>query len=256
DRSSDDDDSAAGSDDDDDAGDDDDAAGDDDDATGDDDDATGDDDDATGDDDDATGDDDDATGDDDDATGPPPTDPLGMLDETYCLDWNSVNVIEPSGLINILGILGISITDYPLLISPTVVDVANEEIEMLVTGALQGTCNQDLTISTVDLAAGGPGVYTPPLFEVGPADFSTVVDGLQLTIYEMFLSGQFSVDSSQIYDGTVLGQFLVPAEYESTACALLACIPCPGSTPSSCLNFVAEDAVFNDTGAGAMTVVP
>ncbi len=245
----DDDDSAVGSDDDD-------ATGDDDDATGDDDDAAGDDDDATGDDDDATGDDDDATGDDDDATGPPPDDPQGMVDRTYCLDWSSVTVVDPANLFSILNILSISVTDYPLLITPTAVDVANGQIWMMVTGALQGTCDQDLAISTVDLTATQPGVYSPPLFEVGPGDFSTVIDGFQLTIFQMELTGQFSQDSTEIYDGTVAGQFLVPPDYTSTACALLACVPCPGQPSASCLNFEAENAVFTDTGAGPLTFVP
>ncbi len=208
------------------------------------------------DDDDSVADDDDSAGDDDDATGPPPTDPEGMVDKTYCLDWNSVNITDPPGIINILNILGITVTDYPLLLSPTGVDVANEEIWMLVTGAQQGTCNQDLTISTVDLTATTPGVYTPPLFQVGPATFSTLVDGFQLTIYDMELSGQFSVDTTQIYAGELIGEFLVPPDYASTACALLACIPCQADPQASCLNFVADSAVFNDTGAGPLTVVP
>ena len=245
-----------GDDDDDATADDDDATGDDDDATGDDDDATGDDDDATGDDDDATGDDDDATGDDDDATGPPPDDPEGMLDRTYCLDWNSVTVTDPANLFSILGILGVNVVDYPILIAPTAVDVANNEIWMMVTGALQMTCTQDLAISTVDLTASEPGDYNEPLFEVGPGDFSTVIDGLALTIYDMEMTGQFSQDSTEIYDGTLTGEFLVPSDYTSTACTLLTCIPCPANPSSWCLNFEAEDAVFTDTGAGALIPVP
>ena len=246
--------------DDDDAANDDDSAvgSDDDDATGDDDDATGDDDDSTGDDDDATGDDDDdSAGDDDDSTGLPPTDPEGMVDTTYCLDWNTVSIVQPTpNLLNILGILGITVTDYPMLIGPTAVDVANEEIFMLVTGALEGTCSQDLTISTVDLTATQPGVYTPPLFTVGPGDFATTIDGFQLQINGLSLSGQFSVDTDQIYDVSMTGEFVLPPDYESTACALLNCLPCTDDPNASCLNFEAEDAVFSDTGAGSLVVVP
>ncbi len=245
-----DDDSAVGSDDDD-------ATGDDDDATGDDDDATGDDDDATGDDDDSVGDDDDSVGDDDDSTGLPPTDPEGMVDAIYCLDWNSVSIVQPTpNLLSILNILGVSVADYPMLISPTAVDIANEEIFMLVTGALQGTCNQDLTISTVDLTATQPGVYTPPLFTVGPGDFATTIDGFQLQINGMTLSGQFSVDAAQIYDVSMNGEFVLPPDYESTACSLLNCLPCTDDPNASCLSFEAENAVFNDTGAGPLVVVP
>ena len=232
--------------------DDDSTAADDDDST-----AADDDDSTAADDDDATGDDDDATGDDDDATGPPPDEPEGMLGRTYCLDWNTVTVLDPSNLFSILSILGVNVTDYPLLLTPTAVDVTTGEIWMMVTGALQGTCAQDMTISTVDLTSTAPGDYSPPLFEVGPGDFSTVIDGLNLTIFEMELTGQFSQDSTQITQGTVNGQFLVPPDYESTACALLACVPCPGSASgSSCLNFDSMGAVFTDTGAGALTVIP
>ena len=238
------------------SGDDDDATGDDDDATGDDDDATGDDDDATGDDDDATGDDDDATGDDDDATGPPPDEPEGMVDRTYCLDWDSVAVIDPPNLFSILGILGISVSDYPLLVTPTAVDVANNQIWMMVTGALESTCTQDLAIPTVDLTGSQPGAYNAPLFEVGPDDFSTVIDGLALTIYDLEMTGQFSQDSTQIYDGTLNGAFLVPSDYTSEACAFLTCIPCPANPLESCLNFVADSGVYTDTGAGPLTPIP
>ena len=241
-------------------GDDDDSAGivgDDDDSTAaDDDDTTGDDDDTVGDDDDTTGDDDDTVGDDDDSTGPPPTEPEGMVDRTYCLDWNSVTVNDPANIFGILQILGVSVQDYPLLLTPTAVDLTNGEIWMIVTGAEQGTCNQDMTVSTVDLTSTTPGAYSAPLFEVGPGDFSTMVDGFQMTIYDMEMTGQFSVDNTEIYDGTVTGQFLVPPDYASTACALLACVPCPGNASQSCLNFDAEDAVFTDTGAGPLVVVP
>ena len=239
-------------------GDDGDATGDDDDAAGDDDDATGDDDDATGDDDDATGDDDDATGDDDDSTpiGPPPDDPQGMQNETYCLDWSTVNVIEPPGLITLLDtVAGITIDDYPLLLEPTAVNVANNDIDMLLTGAQQFTCTQDLSVSTVDLTAQTPGVYTPPLFVVGPGDFATTISGFQLTIYDFLISGQFTQNVQQIVQAEFTGDIDITA-YSSQACWLLNCFPCPGNANAECVAFHADQAVFDMTTNGPLTVVP
>ena len=256
----DDDDSGISGDDDDATGDDDDATGDDDDATGDDDDATGDDDDATGDDDDATGDDDDddATGDDDDSTpiGPPPDDPLGMVNETYCLDWNTVNIIEPPGLATILStVAGIQIEDYPLLVEPTAVDTAAGSIDMLMTGALEGTCTQDLSISTVDLTNQVPGVYTPPLFVVGPGDFSTNISSFQLTIFDLIVSGQFTQDHQQIVQAEFTGDIDITA-YASQACWLLTCFPCVSNPNLDCVSFHADSATFDITANGPLTPVP
>jgi len=256
----DDDDSA--DDDDDVTGDDDDATGDDDDATGDDDDATGDDDDATGDDDDATGDDDDddddATGDDDDSTpiGPPPTDPEGMEDETYCLDWTTVNIIDPPGLATILStVAGVTIEDYPLLLNPTDVDIAAGSIDMLLTGAQEQTCNQDLSISTVDLTSVVPGVYNPPEFVVGPGDFSTQIQTFALNIFDLTVSGQFTVDHQQVVQAEFMGNIDITA-YASTACFLLNCFPCPGNANLECVSLHADSATFDITTNGPLIVVP
>ena len=236
-------------------------SGDDDDATGDDDDATGDDDDATGDDDDATGDDDDdddATGDDDDSTpiGPPPTDPEGMEDETYCLDWTTVNIIDPPGLATILStVAGVTIEDYPLLLNPTDVDIANSSIDMLLTGAQEQTCNQDLSISTVDLTSVVPGVYNPPEFVVGPGDFSTQIQTFALNIFDLTVSGQFTVDHQQIVQAEFMGNIDITA-YASTACFLLNCFPCPANANLECVSLHADSATFDITTNGPLIVVP
>ena len=248
--------------DDDDSGIDGDGTGDDDDTTaGDDDDTTaGDDDDTTaGDDDDTTaGDDDDDDDDDDDTTpiGPPPDDPTGMENETYCLDWSTVNIIEPAGLLTLLNtVAGIDLTQYPLLMEPTTVDVANSQIFMMMTGASQGTCNQDLSVSTVDLTATQPGSYTPPQFIVGPGDFSTVVSSFALNIFDLEISGQFSQDNLQVTQGAFNGNIDITA-YASTACWLLSCFPCPANSALECVSFVADQAVWDVTTNGPLVYVP
>ena len=230
-------------------------------AADDDDTTVADDDDTTvGDDDDSTGsdDDDDATGDDDDTTpiGPPPDDPTGMQNETYCLDWSTVNITQPPGLVTLLStVAGINLADYPLLMEPTTVDVANGQIFMMVSAAQQFTCNQDLTVSTVDLTATQPGTYAPPEFIVGPDDFSTAIQSFQLNLFDLEISGQFSQDNLQVTQGVFNGNIDITA-YSSTACFLLNCFPCPGNPSLECVSFQADQAVWDKTANGPLTFVP
>jgi hypothetical protein len=235
---------------------------DDDSAQGDDDDASGDDDtadDDTSDDDDTPVDDDDTPVDDDDDATPPDDDDddsvdpgTAFVDQTYCLDWDTVNVTQPTAWSSLAAFVDPS--QYPLLLSPTAVNVPAGQIWMMGGIAQMGTCVQDTTASTVDLTGATPGSYTAPSFAVGPADMSMTTSVGALTVYDTVITGDFTGTADQIVDSTIYGMADITA-FSSVACMMITCVSCPTGT-GDCMVFSADSAVWDNTGAGPMTVVP
>ncbi len=210
------------------------ASPDDDDATGDDDD----DDDAVADDDDAVADDDDASGDDDDTTPPEP----GFVGEVYCLDWGSVDVIEPDGLLDLLtGLSDIFDASPPVLI-PTAVDVAAEEIEMDA-GVTDEGCAAANVFAVDELTREGPGTYVAPHFEAGPGEMNLGGSVVALPLKDALVTGDFTTPEDAIVNGTLSG-FLDLSDLLG-ACALITCGPCPGGGGNDCVAFSADSAVWN-----------
>ena len=178
-----------------------------------------------------------------------------VVDVAYCLDWNTVNVIEPPGLISLLSTFGgIDITDFPLLINPTAVDPAANEIEILGSAAIEATCTQDPIALTIDITASQPGLFVDPYFEAGPSNLVLPAPGLTVYLYDSTITGLFSEDASQITDSTVNGALGVPPNV-STACSFLACYPCPSGI-GDCVDFSADSAVWDDNGFGPLTPNP
>jgi hypothetical protein len=151
-------------------------------------------------------------------------------------------------------VAGIDLTDFPLLLSPTSVDTAASEIEMLATVAQEGTCAQDSAASTVDVTAAQPGLFVDPYFEVGPSTLTLPAPGLLVTIHETTITGLFTEDVSQITDSTVVGVLEIPPNL-ATACSFVTCFPCPVGI-NDCTNFTADSAVWNDNGNGALVPIP
>lgn len=234
---------------------DDDDSGNDDDDSGDDDDSTnskpGDDD--TGDDDDDAGDDD--SGDDDDSAAVDPG--LAFVNQTYCLDWGSVNFQSPAGIVGILGGFGVNLGDYPLLLSPTAVSIPVEEILMVLAATSLGTCDQDTSLSTYNLTATQAGRYVAPHFEVGPSNINISTQLADLALYEAVFAGDFSGDASQVLRGSISGQLDISA-YSSFLCGASTgwtCLPCPGGS-GTCVDVLATDAVWNDNNQGTLIQIP
>jgi len=238
-RGSDDDDSAAG-DDDDDSADDDDDGGDDDDTAG----GPG-----PGDDDDSAGDDD-VEGDDDSAADPG----TAFVHALYCLDWNTVTFQSPPDLVSILASFGVSLNDYPLLMSPTGVSIPVHEILMVMAATMVGTCNQDTSHSTYDLTATQAGSYTSPHFTVGPSDINLSTPLGDLALYETVFQGDFTGDATSVVNGTISGRLDVSA-YRAVLCNNWNCSPCPTGS-GDCVDLLADGAVWTDNGQGPMTIVP
>ena len=178
-----------------------------------------------------------------------------VVDVTYCLDWTTVNVIEPPGLIGLLQTFGgIDITDFPLLLSPTSADPVESEIEILAAVALEGTCAQDLAASTVEVTSSQPGLFVDPYFEAGPTDMSVPAPGLVVALYETTFTGLFSEDATQITSSTVEGLLEVPPNL-AAACSFINCFPCPSGF-GDCVDFLADSAVWDDNLQGPLTPNP
>jgi len=234
----------------------------DDDATGDDDDATGDDDDATmADDDDATGDDDDATmADDDDSAGDDDDSATGDDDDSastgyvwdgdiYCLDWTSVTWVNPSAaFVNLAATLGLNLTDLPMLLSPLTVDPT---FEMRISGGIANTCTQNLTIGTIDEV----GTWTDPVFGLGPVDLSFSLTAGTFNAYDVVVDGTITGSGLDITNSSLSG-YLDLGTAATTACSLVTCVNCPGTTSATCIDMQLTNATWDNVGAGPLVFVP
>jgi hypothetical protein len=235
------------------------SAGDDDTSSDDDDDATtggkpDDDDTNHGDDDDTNhGDDDDTNHGDDDTTVDPG---LAFVDVTYCLDWDSVTFQSPPGLVDILAGFGVSLTDFPLLMSPTAVSIAVNEILMVMAAATAGTCHQDTSVSTYDLTSSQAGTYIAPHFSVGPSDIAMNTPIGNLAVYETVFEGDFTGNASQVVHGTISGRMDVTA-YSGLCGAATGwtCTACPSGT-GLCVDLLADGAIWDDNGLGPLMIIP
>ena len=231
-------------DDDDSAGDDDDSVGDDDDTVGDDDDSVGDDDDSAGDDDDSAGDDDDSAGDDDDSAAVEPA----WVGDIYCLDWSSVTWVTPDATtIALANAVGLDLTSVPMLMSP--LSIVGTDADQRITGGA-GNCTQDLAIDTLDTL----GTWNDPDIGFGPVNMSVPLSTGTYTIYDVTMTGEMDVTGAQITDSDLSG--LLDLGGASSACAVLTCVPCPVTGTATCVELQAEDADWNNVGAGPLVYVP
>jgi hypothetical protein len=213
---------------------------DDDDRIADDDDTADDDDDDATNDDDAAGDDDDASTDDDDASDDDDTDPP-FVGATYCLDWGSVDVVEPAGIFELLTQLSDIFDAAPPILVPTSVDIAAQEIRMDV-GVADNDCAPDSAIAQEDLTPNGPGSYVAPHFEAGPGDMNLGGSVLDLILQDATVTGDFTGTSDAIINSTLTGALDLSAAFG--ACAIVSCGPCPDGG-NQCVSFAATSAVWN-----------
>ena len=186
-------------------------------------------------------------GDDDDAG-----DDEDFVDVTYCLDWSTVNVAEPAGLLSLLqSLAGIDITQYPVLLSANGVNTSTDSIWMLAAAAQMGTCNQDTAYPAVDLTSASPGDYVDPHWEVGPTTLTVPAAGFTITLFDAVLTGDYTATATQIVNGTIEGAMDVPTDYQFACGWMLSCYTC-ASGVGQCIDFVANSAVYDDNGQGPL----
>ncbi len=196
-------------------------------------------------------DDDDATTDDDDFV---PGDPgAAMLEVSYCLDWSTANITEPSNITDLLSFAGMDLADFPILVNPTNLDIENSLIWMAGAGTQQGTCLQDTSVPTFDLTEPDPGSWTPPSFSVGPSSLSILLPDPvgELLLEDAALTGDFTEDGLVIFNSALSG--FLNVDNVSGACLLLDCVTCP-SGAGNCAVFAFDSAVWDDNGQGPLVL--
>ncbi len=199
---------------------------------GDDDVATGDDD-TAGDDD--TGDDDDTAGDDDTTEWPgDPVAPGDVEGHVYDIDLLSGEFVEPPGV-------GSLLAQYMTEVHPVVhvydVDDADGTIELA------------LEVEGASLI----GDWDNPHFEVGSFALTLEIEGIETTLTDVTVAGDFTDEGARIVHGALDGIFdtrfmdplIDPGASEGATCELMAslgieCITCPGDGALMCLYLRAE----------------
>ena len=125
-----------------------------------------------------------------------PTDGCDLTGQRYIVDLQNARFLEPAGVAELL--LGQLEDDIML----TATAVSETEIEMI--GALgQDGVQDECTESLNDFPAA---TYSDPHFELGPQDTPLNVAGIEITIADLFISGDFASDCSGFGGGTLAGQ--------------------------------------------------
>ena len=159
----------------------------------------------------------------------------------YCLDWASLNVTEPDGILDFLLDIGAALDDSPPVLRATAVDVPGQQIWMDV-GVAQDGCAASGDFAWQELTANGPGSLVGFHFEAGPGDMTFGGGSISLILQAADVTGDYSPTYDRIVDGSIVGALdLSPA---IGACALLPCGPCPDGG-NQCVGFVADSATWN-----------
>lgn len=125
-----------------------------------------------------------------------PTDGCDLTGQKFIVDLQNARFLEPAGVAELL--LG-QLEDDIMLSATSVSDSEIEMIGALGTGGVQDECTESLN----DFPAAS---YSDPHFELGPQDTPLAVAGLEITINDLFISGDFASDCSGFGGGTLAGQ--------------------------------------------------
>jgi hypothetical protein len=178
------------------------------------------------------------------------TDLNALTTKAYSLALGQARFIEPAGVGALIG----QFLTFDLLLGVEQIDTAKNEITML--GALgvegqpgvQEPCQPTIPFPAADISQN-------PYFELGPQKFSISVEGREVVIDNLYLSGSFAPDASYI-DGAVLAgtidtrpfKDLVddnPDAPDTAVCDLagslgVECTDCPDNSGKFCLTILAD----------------
>ena len=116
------------------------------------------------------------------------TTPGDLVGNAYQLDIAGARFIEPAGIGSALG----SFLTFELYVGVTGVDGDNlDMIGALGAAGVQDVCETSIPFPTSDFSEN-------PYFEVGPQDTTIVVQGYDITLMDLFISGSFAADGSAI----------------------------------------------------------
>ena len=181
-------------------------------------------------------------------TGPAPS---FYENRSYALDLASGNFVQPAGV-------------GPLLQAQITVDIllgvlAANTTSATFIGAIgddqvplgQDLCNPSIDFPQVDFSQ-------RPAFEVGPDDVTLEIQGLQVAIDDLYVSGNFSADATSIVDATLQGSIdtrqlvgLLGANSPPNSICLLVqlagtqCLPCP-TGGDFCLTLLVDSIQANE----------
>jgi hypothetical protein len=177
------------------------------------------------------------------------TDSAGLVDRTYVLDLAGGNFVEPAGVGPLLQ------TQLTVDILIGVTDATTEAVSMMGAIGVEGATppEQDLCEEAIDFPAAAD-FSENPYFAVGPDTTTLSVQGMDIVIDELLISGAFSPDGTYIAGATLAGAIdtrplvglIDPAGSPDTICDLVAtfgvaCEPCSDGTGDYCLTLLVND---------------
>lgn len=125
-------------------------------------------------------------------------DEASLIGSTYELDLTSGRFIQPEGVGSILQQY---IGDTVIFLGVTAADTS--EIQMLGAIGVPGTTEQDLCSPTIPFPTAD--FTATPFFEVGPDATTIAVEGYEITIDDLYISGAFAPDGSYISGARLAG---------------------------------------------------
>jgi hypothetical protein len=177
------------------------------------------------------------------------SDPADLNGRTYVLDLAGGNFVQPAGV----GALLQTQLTVDILIGVT--DASTAEVEMMGALGLDGAspAAQDTCQETIDFPT--PADFSEnPFFSVGPDTTTLSVQGMEVTIDDLLISGAFSPDGSYIAGATLAGAvdtrplvgLIDPEGSDNTICDLVAtfgvaCEPCSDGSGDYCLTLLVND---------------
>ena len=185
-----------------------------------------------------------------------------ILGGTYGIDIGTATIIEPPGVNQLLGSL---LGQLEETIAVNVKSIADDEIVFFggLADAPGGVLNQDLCTETIVFPEAADFTGNP-FFEIDQPDGLTLnVEGIEITLLELNLSGSFAPGGGSIVGielagaidtrdlGDLLGDELGAGDGDDAVCSLIstftsgavACENCPGTSDPYCLSLVAADIV-------------
>ena len=175
------------------------------------------------------------------------------------MDLASATFIEPAG---IGGVIGSFLSD-PIAMTPVMTDGSLSMIGALVSAdedqPVQDLCNQTLGLDAT--------IWEDPYFQVGPADLSFEVEGIQVNVAGLEITGTFRSDYSGFggatfrggLDTRALDTLVDESGTEGAACDLIgsfgiSCQACPDGSGDFCIDLHAVD--IEGAHNASLTVVP
>lgn len=178
-----------------------------------------------------------------------PAEAASLTGRTYVLDLAGGNFVEPAGV-------------GPLLQSQLTVDIligvtnaTDSAVEMMGAIGADGVSppEQDICEETIDFPTAAD-FSENPFFSVGPDTTTLSVQGMDIVVDDLEISGSFSPDGSYIAGATMAGAvdtrplvgLIDPEGAESTICDLVAtfgvpCEPCSDGTGDFCLTLLVTE---------------